>query len=70
MQVLSQLGDNSDKFLKFGCVDREGKYGPRYIKYSGNHLVNNFSEGDSYFGEWSTESNLPHGSGVIFRADG
>ncbi len=39
-------------------------FGPRYVKYSHKKAEHGFNDGDIYIGEWSIDTNLPHGRGI------
>ena len=59
---------NSSDFLMFGSP-LEG-YDDRYVKFSDKKSEHGFKKGVKYVGEWSKETNKPHGRGVRIKPNG
>ncbi len=55
---------SADDFLEMGNDSMNPNFGPRYVKYSDKKKEHGFMEGETYFGEWSTEFNRPLGRGI------
>ncbi len=67
--TLSQIcGPSGNDFFKWG-TELKG-YGDRYVKYSDKKEEHGFNEGDKFFGEWSKETNKPHGRGIYIASIG
>ncbi len=56
---------STDDFLDMSYDIESLKFGPRYLKYSDNYEEHGFGYRNTYIGEWSSETNKPHGRGII-----
>ncbi len=61
---LELKSDSADDFLDMGKDLMNANFGPRYVKYSDNREEHGFRSGETYIGEWSIDTNLPHGRGI------
>jgi hypothetical protein len=61
---LELKSDSADDFLDMGKDLMNADFGPRYVKYSDNPEEHGFGNGIIYVGEWSRETNQPHGRGI------
>ena len=59
-----------DDFMVIGSDLLNPKFGPRYMKYSGNQQEHGWTDDDRYFGEWSLATQKPHGRGIRIYKDG
>jgi hypothetical protein len=60
----------SDDFLDMGTHMMNRKVGAVNLKYSEKNDEHNCGEDNSYVGEWSFETNRPHGKGIIMSKYG
>ena len=58
--------DSTDNFLDMGKDWTNSEFGPRYVKYR-KYGKNG---GTDYIGEWSTETNKPHGRCILINSMG
>ena len=63
-----RMGKKINQHLGF-VGDLEG-HGELYVKYSDKEAEHGFDEGAQYLGEWSKDSNKPHGRGILIDSDG
>ena len=62
------MGKKINRHLGF-VGDLKG-YGELYVKYSDKEAEHGWSEGCLYLGEWSKDSNKPHGRGIRICTSG